>query len=280
MNFIKITTIVTAILLAAVVQAQNYTVGSYNLRFACECDSGNLWINRAPAVAALIRFHQYDILGTQEALVNQLDDLSKTLQEYDRYGAGRNDGKSGGEHSAIFFRKDKFQLLQKGDFWLSETPDTPSLCWDAKCCNRICSWVKLKDKKTGAVFFFFNAHFDHQGQIARVESSKLILRKIKEIARKAPVLFTGDLNGGYDSGCYKLLADSQFLKDASKTAPARYINNGTFNNFGRNISSDIIDHIFTSSAFTAKKYAVLTDTYNGKYPSDHFPVWAIVSLKK
>lgn len=270
-----------ATMLVTLAGAQQYTVGTYNLRFANTEDSGNLWTDRAPVVANLIRFHEYDILGTQEALERQLEDLSRLLPQYSRYGVGRNDGKIAGEHSAIFYKTDKFQLLNKGDFWLSQTPDTPSLGWDATCCNRLCSWVQLKDKKSGKIFYFFNAHYDHQGKIAREESSRLILQKMKAIAGKTPALFTGDLNGGHSADCYTILENSGYLKDVYHQTNNRYVNNGSFNGFkNKIISKELIDHVFATQSFTVQQYAVLTDTYYGRFPSDHFPVRAKVTLGK
>ncbi len=263
------------------VQAQDMVVGTYNLRFDNPKDTGDLWVNRSAAVIALIRFHEYDIFGTQEALKNQLDDISKALPEYERYGVGRDDGKEGGEHSAIFFRKNRFILLKKGDFWLSETPDKPTLGWDATCCKRICSWVYLQDKTTKKKFYFFNAHFDHQGKIARVESGKLILAKIKEIAGSEPTLFTGDLNGGHESEWYLTLARSGLLIDTYSQVKEPYVNqNPSFNSFGlAPLRNDIIDHVFVTKHFQTSKWGVLTDTYRGKYPSDHFPILVKIRLK-
>ena len=261
--------------------AQTFIIGTYNIRFDNPKDSGNLWVDRAPVVANLIRFHDFDIFGTQEGLKNQLDDLSNTLTQYTRYGVGRNDGIDQGEFAAIYFKKDKFKLLNKGDFWLSQTPGKPSLGWDAKCCYRLCSWVYLQDKASGKKFYFFNAHFDHQGVEARKESSKLVLQKIKDIAGKEPVIFTGDLNGDQQSDWYKTLANSGILKDAYSQVPYPYANNATFNGFtGTKNRMEIIDHIFTSGKFSVSKWGILTDTYHGKYPSDHFPVLAVVALKK
>lgn len=254
-------------------QAQHLIVGTFNLRFDNPKDTGNLWVNRAPVAAALIRFHEFDIVGTQEGLSNQLEDLSKALPEYQRYGLGRDDGKDGGEHSAIFFKKDRFEVLKKGDFWLSETPDKPGLGWDATCCNRICSWVYLMDKQSKKKFYFFNAHFDHQGKIAREESAKLILKKIKEIAGNEKALFTGDLNGDHNSTWYKRLAASDYLVDTYTLAVKPYIFNASFNSFGKALDKDgIIDHVFTTGKVNVKRWGILTDTYRGKFPSDHFPV--------
>ena len=253
--------------------AQQLTVGSYNVRFDNPGDTGNLWKDRAPVVAELIRFHDFDVFGTQEALKNQLDDINKALPQYARYGAGRDDGKEKGEHSAIFFKKDRFKLLDKGDFWLSETPDKPSLGWDATCCNRIASWVYLQDLDTKKKFYFFNVHYDHQGVQARKESSKLILRKIKEIAGKEPVILTGDFNGDHASEWYQTLANSDLLKDTYKEVAHPYANNASFNGFKQQSDrNEIIDHIFVTDDFKVNKWGILTDTYHGKFPSDHFPI--------
>jgi endonuclease/exonuclease/phosphatase family metal-dependent hydrolase len=266
--------------LAGPVAAQKIIVGSFNLRYDNPRDTGNLWVNRAPVVANLIRFHDFDIFGTQEGLKNQLDDVSNALPQYTRYGAGRDDGKEKGEHSAVYFKKDRFTLLNKGDFWLSQTPDKPSLGWDATCCNRICSWVYLRDKKSGKRFYFFNAHFDHQGIQARRESSKLVLEKIKQIAGTAPVIFAGDLNGDQKSEWYLTLANSDLLKDSYKETPHPYANNASFNAFGASVHrKEIIDHIFVTKHFKVNKWGILTDTYHGKFPSDHFPVLARVAFK-
>ena len=260
--------------------AQTYTVATFNIRYENEDDTGNLWKNRAPVVAALIRFHDFDVFGTQEGFDNQLEDITSALPQYSRSGVGRDDGKKAGEFSAVFYKTSKFKLLDRGDFWLSETPDKPSLGWDATCCNRICSWVHLQDKKTGKKFYFFNAHFDHQGVKARVESSKLVLKKIQSIAGKAPVIFTGDLNGDHNSEWYRALANSGVLSDTYKMAEYPYLNNGSFNSFkGTNGRMGVIDHIFVNTAFKASKWGVLTDTYHSKFPSDHFPVMAVVTIK-
>jgi len=261
------------------IRAQSFIIGTYNLRFDNPRDTGNLWINRAPVVTSLIRFHDFDILGIQEGLINQLEDISRQLPQYQRYGLGRNDGKDAGEHSAIFFKKDKFKLLDKGDFWLSETPEKPSKGWDAKL-NRICSWVYLQDVKTNKRFYFFNTHYDAVGKIAREESSKLILEQIKTIAGRQPVVLTGDFNGEDSSSWYLRIADSGFLKDTFRQAAHPYVNNPSTNGFGRSLGKNgIIDHIFTTENFTVEKWGILSDSYHGKYPSDHFPVLAEIKLK-
>jgi endonuclease/exonuclease/phosphatase family metal-dependent hydrolase len=265
---------------AVKINAQKITIGTFNIRYDNPRDSGNLWVDRAPIVSNLIRFHDFDVLGTQEGLPNQVNDIAAALPEYARYGKGRDDGQDAGEHSAIFYKKDRFALLKSGDFWLSETPDKPGKGWDATCCNRICSWVYLEDKKTKKRFYTFNVHFDHQGVVARRESSKLILAKIKEIAGQSPVLFTGDLNGGRDSEWYQTLATSGLLTDVFTKVKFPYANNSSMNGFRTPRGRTVIDHIFMTKHFIPSRWGILTDTYFGKYPSDHFPVLAVVELGK
>lgn len=269
----------TAFLAISSTIAQSITVGTFNLRYDNPGDSGNLWKNRAPYAAALIRFHEFDIVGTQEGLKHQLEDLQRDLPDFAYYGLGRDDGKEKGEHSAIFYRKSVFNVLDSGSFWLSETPDKPGWGWDARF-NRICSWMKLKTRKGNKVIYVFNVHYDHQGMVARRESSKLMLQKIKQIAGKSPVILTGDFNGAHDTEWYRYLAESDLLNDAYKLARDPYANNGSFNAFRpNNPSREIIDHIFISGQFSVKRYGILTDTYHGRYPSDHHPVLVTLELK-
>lgn len=269
------------ILTTSNLSAQNLIVGTYNLRFDNPNDKGNLWVDRVKTVNALIRFHDFDIIGTQEAFDSQLQDVVTALPQYTRYGKGRDDGKSGGEHSAIIYKKDRFELLNQGDFWLSTTPNEPSKGWDATCCNRLCSWIYLKDKKTKKSFYVFNAHYDHIGKQARVESSKLILQKVKEIAGDKPTIFTGDMNGDHNSEPYQIIKNSNLLTDSYSLVQFPYVTTNTFNGFGNNLNGTaIIDHVFVTKQFEVKRWGVLTDSYNGKYPSDHFPVLSEVVLKK
>jgi len=267
------------VLFATATFAQTITVGSFNVRYDNPRDSGNLWSARLPRVAALIEFHDFDIVGTQEGLQHQLDGLQALLPGYTYYGIGRDDGALKGEHSAIFIKKDAFAIVDKGDFWLSETPAKPGFGWDARI-NRICSWVLLQHHVTRKKMYCFNVHYDHQAVIARKESSKLILEKIKTIAGSTPVILTGDFNGDHSSEWYQLIANSGILLDTYKRAAVPYKPNGTFQGFGPNLNPDqVIDHIFTSTHFSVSRWGVLTDSYNGKFPSDHFPVLTRITLK-
>lgn len=246
-------------------------IATYNLRYNNPGDGINAWPNRKENVKALIRFHEFDIFGTEEGLIDQIKDLAE-MEEYAYIGKGRDDGKEAGEHSAIFYRKSRFQLLQSGDFWLSETPEVPGKGWDAKCCNRICSWGEFKDLKTKKKFFFFCVHFDHQGVVARQESGKLMVKKIKKIAKGAPVISVGDFNSTPETEQIQemqtILRDSYKVTETPPYGPA-----GTFNAFKFDAPLKWrIDYIFVSPGIRVLKYGVLTDAKDQRYPSDHQPV--------
>ena len=253
-------------------------IATYNLRYNNASDGPDAWPNRKEMVKNLVRYHDFDVFGTQEGLREQLTGVAE-LPEYAFVGHGRDDGKEAGEHSAIFYKKARLQVLQTGDFWLSQTSDRPSLGWDATCCNRICSWAKFKDLQSGQTFFFFSVHFDHQGVEARRQSGHLMVTKIKEIAKNAPVVCVGDFNSTPDTEQIKtlqtLLGDAYQLTQRPPYGPV-----GTFNGFKLDAPLlDRIDYIFVSRGSTVLSYAVLTDSLRGRYPSDHFPVLAEVLLQ-
>ena len=174
--------------------AQNLRIITYNIRLNIPSDGINAWPNRSNQVSALLYFHQADIFGLQEALIDQIKDINAQLPNMAWVGVGRDDGKKAGEFSPIFYNSKKFKVLKKGWFWLSETPDKPGLGWDA-AYNRLCTWVLLETAKKERQFMVFNTHFDHKGVKARTESAKLILRKIMELNKSnLPIILTGDFN--------------------------------------------------------------------------------------
>ncbi|GAB3917089.1 endonuclease/exonuclease/phosphatase family protein [Larkinella terrae] len=246
-------------------------VGTYNIRYNTKNDGINAWPNRKEDVKALIRFHEFDLFGTQEGLREQLDGIAE-LNEFAFLGKGRDDGQQAGEHSAIFYKKDRFEVLKSGDFWLSETPDKPGKGWDATCCNRICSWAQFRDKKTKKKFYFFSVHFDHQGVEARRQSGKLMVQKIQEIAEDAPVILVGDLNSTPETEQVHTI--ETLLSDSYKvTAQPPYGPVGTFNSFKHDAPmKNRIDYIFVKKGIDVLKYGVLTDSKDQRYPSDHQPV--------
>lgn len=252
-------------------QAATLTLATYNLRLDLAQDGVNAWPQRKELVKSLIRYHDFDLFATQEGLSGQVADLAG-MQEFDHVGAGRDDGKHAGEHAAIFYKRARFEVLDAGDFWLSQTPERPSRGWDATCCNRIVSWAKLRERASGQKLFFFSVHFDHQGELARRESAKLLLRKIGEIAGTAPVICAGDFNSTPDTE--QIAVMQAMLADAylsSTTAPYGPV--GTFNGFRIDAPLDKrIDYIFVSRHFKVRKYAALTDSHDARFPSDHLPV--------
>lgn len=285
-------------ILTAPLRAQHFVVGTYNLRYANHGDSvnGNGWGQRYPVIVDMIRFHGFDIFGTQEGLYPQLEDLVHNLPGFTYIGVGRDDGQHKGEHSAIFFRQDKFELLEQGNFWLSTITDQPNKGWDA-ALPRICTWGKFRERSSRFVFYMYNLHMDHVGVKARAESAKLILKKIQELPAGIPVMLTGDFNVDQHNESYTLLNSSGILRDAFELSPIKLATNGTFNNFSADSRTESrIDHIFLSKAFEVTRYGILTDTYRGKkndsipvnaknayiarMPSDHFPVMAELSHGK
>ena len=270
--------LVLSLVLSLDVQAQPFNAATYNLRLHLASDGPNAWPQRRDAVRALVRYHEIDLLGTQEGLIDQVEDLA-AMPGMARVGVGRDDGKRGGEHAAIFFRVERFALLATGDFWLSPTPEVPGKGWDARCCNRLASWARLRDLASGRVFVAFAVHFDHEGVVARRESARLMLRKMREIAGEAPALLLGDLNATPESEPMQILLTS--LRDAravSQTPPYGPV--GTLNGFKLDAPLlDRIDYVLLSPHWRVLRYAALTDSVDARFPSDHLPVVTRLSLE-
>jgi endonuclease/exonuclease/phosphatase family metal-dependent hydrolase len=257
------------------------TVMTYNIRNSNADHNQNSWANRKARLVALIRKVNPDILGTQEVLLNQLKYLKTSLNDYTSFGVGRNNGKHGGEHSALFFRKDKYEQLQGGNFWLSETPQIPgSKSWDA-AITRICSWVELKEKATGTVFFVFNTHFDHKGKVARRNSAALLRKTIDSLAGNNPVIVTGDFNLVPTDAGYTTMTDKTSyrvpLSDSYTEGALPYTDCGFS---ASNTNCNRIDYIFYSPHYTKSSYTVHTDNNGTSYPSDHLTVSVVLTLTR
>ncbi|PIF06100.1 MAG: endonuclease [Draconibacterium sp.] len=276
----RIAILITLFILPTFLMSQQINVISFNIRYNTPNDGENAWPNRISMVTSLLKFHEADIFGMQEALSGQIEDIEKDLPGYEWFGKGRKDGKKGGEFCPVFFNKSKFILLDNGIFWLSETPDKPSRGWDA-ALNRVVTWGKFQSKITGKQFLFFNTHFDHVGIEARKNSADLIWSKINEMTagKDLPVILTGDFNLKPEQKPIKKL--KQHLYDSRDvTAQPPYGPLGTFNNF--EIDNELkkrIDYIFISAGVKVLKYAVLTDFCDHRFPSDHLPVFATLVLK-
>jgi endonuclease/exonuclease/phosphatase family metal-dependent hydrolase len=254
------------------ISAQSHQFATFNVRYANPNDIGNLWEDRLPQVISLIQFHKIGLFGTQEGLAHQVKQMSEGLG-YEYLGVGRDDGAEKGEYTAILFDPKQYKLEDSGTFWLSPTPESPSKGWDA-ALNRICSWGRFRDNK-GKKFYVFNVHYDHIGQQAREESSKLVVAKVKEINTKnLPVILMGDFNVTPDNPAYTTITSDPSWKDSRLISkiPA-YGPKGTFSAFDWDRMPDgIIDHIFVQGKIEIIRHGILTDNYGKKYPSDHFPV--------
>lgn len=263
------------------VNSDTIAVMTYNIRFAGDEQKEGLnhWNNRKENLASVIRSHHADILGVQEALKSQIDDLLKMFPEFSFLGEGR-DGGGKGEYSAILFNKNKFDVIKSSTFWLSETPDDISTGWDAQF-KRVCTWAEFKRKSDGKSFFFFNTHFDHVGENARTNSAKLIKEKIVSLADNKPAILTGDFNFQSDAAGYKILTEDDELKDAQFISSVPHEGGEvSFNGFGTvNDQKYKIDYIFVNDQVEVLTHKIDTAKFNGRFPSDHMPVTAEITFK-
>lgn len=260
---------------------QEIKVMSYNIRLDVKSDGDNQWDLRKEKVAGLMNYYEPDFIGAQEVQHHQLLYLAASLTGYSYIGVGRDDGKEEGEYSCIFYKKDKFTPVQQATFWLSPTPDSVSFGWDA-VCRRICTWGLFKNKTTSQIILVLNTHFDHMGKTARIESAKLIIKKIKAFnTNNYPVILSGDFNSGPDDApAQYIMANLQNARSISKQV---YGGPDTWNAFKFNEKpAGCIDYIFVSGddRIKVEKFATLTDSYAMKYPSDHFPVLATIQLNQ
>ena len=254
---------------------------SYNIRYnsADDAQKGHGWELRKLEILKLLKFYKPELIGMQEVLKEQLDFLESNLTEYGRVGVGRDDGKEAGEYAPIFYNKEIFDLKDEGTFWLSKNPEKPGKSWDA-ALPRICTWVKLENKKSGETIFFFNTHFDHKGDVARKESAALIAKKIKKMCGDNKFVLTGDFNLTPDTEPIKLLKENEMIEDSKDVADMVLGPDGTFSGFvlGGMPLKNRIDYVFVSDKMKVENYLVLNNTYGNNYPSDHLPVLADVIL--
>jgi endonuclease/exonuclease/phosphatase family metal-dependent hydrolase len=249
-------------------------VMTFNIRYDNPEDGINRWDNRKQIVSDAIIEHSIDLAGMQEVLINQLNNLDDFLPGYRHLGVGRDDGKTAGEYVPIFYKYDRFRLLDNGTFWLSTTPlDTGSVGWDA-ALTRICTWGKFLDIACGQEFFFLNTHFDHMGDTARVGSARLILDFIEDQTNDLPVILTGDFNCSPEEKPYKVLINNDDgLRDvclSSKSSVSCI--EGTFNGFGSEKDPLRIDMIFIKGRWEVNSYEVLKIKDKEMFISDHWPI--------
>jgi len=260
-------------------------VMSFNIRYDNPADGADAWPARRAKAASMVRFHRADVAGLQEALPGQIADLEAALPDYGWFGSGRS-AEGDGEHCAVLFRKARLEVLAQGTFWLSETPEAAgSRSWDA-ALPRIVTWGRLRDRRDGAVFHLFNTHFDHVGETARRESARLLLRKVAGIAGPdGPVIVTGDFNATPDSEPYRILTargeagEPAGLADAkgASTCP-HHGPTSTWNGFKAIEAGRRIDFILVRPPVGVLQHGILSDTFDGRFPSDHLPVIAEVTI--
>lgn len=257
------------------------TAMSFNIRNGKANDGDNSWRNRRPLVAEVIRGYAPDVVGLQEAFRFQLDQLAADLQGYVEVGEGRGGGDRD-EYSAILYRAERFDLLDSGTFWLSETPEVVSKHW-GHYHFRICTWAHLRDVASGRALYVFNTHFDHQSQRARVNSAALIRRRIRDRGTTDPVLVLGDMNAGEDNPAIARLkaADSSYpMRDSFREIhpDATEVGTGNGRYRGRRDGAKI-DYVLISPEFDALDASIDQEPRDGRYPSDHYPVLARLRLR-
>ncbi len=284
-------------------KAQNQIiVGSFNIRCPSTTDNinGNDWHIRMPHMCRLIRFYEFDIIGLQEVYKSQLDSLAANLKDYSYIGSDIQVLKATGVYNSIFYNKNKFILLDQGDFWLSETPDKPSKGWDAKYV-RMCSWGIFRVKATNDTIYFCNIHLDNVGAKSRAMSAKLVADFINKKRKQYPVILVGDLNSNDDSDAYRNLTTVGHLADTYTKAEMTYMPAGTYNGFKfTQYNKARYDYVFVTNDFDVKRWMTITDyywqeqvteeklgtapktkkIYIQKTPSDHYPVMVKLRLKK
>ena len=273
--------LLAAVAFTACGSATSLSVMTFNMRYDNPEDGQNNWRFRRERVAGVIKAQEVDVLGTQELLSNQFNDLSGLLTGYQGVGVGRLDGAESGEYCAVFFRKDRFTLLDSGTFWLSETPEVVgSLGWDG-ACERIATWVVLRDRD-GRELFFIDTHLDHVGQVARDEGVSLLMKRIETLSGGRPVILTGDFNSEPGSSVVAHVQKAGVLPAAKAVAAQRSGTDWSFSDFGQIPEAErpLLDYIFVSGDIEAVRYEVLPDTFDGGYVCDHAPVMAVVKIAK
>ena len=280
----------TVLLLVAALAGESLRAGepaikvmSFNIRYGAANDGDNSWKHRDGLVIETIKMFGPDLLGAQEVLAFQADFLKENLPGYGFHGVGRDDGAAEGEYVPVMYRLDRFELLDSGHFWLSESPDEPgSMSWDTSL-TRMCSWVILRDKKgSDRPFAFANTHFDHRGREARRESAKLIRERALSIEEEIPVIIVGDFNNGEDDAPYAALVKGEgvggpaFVDSFRAIYPKRSDQEGTMSRWTGNREGRRIDWIIHSPKFVTLYGAINHTNEDGRYPSDHYPVQAIL----
>lgn len=264
-------------------ESTDLSVITYNIRYGTANDGDDRWERRRDLAVDVLRRHAPDVVGLQEALRFQIDEIRGALPAFGEIGVGRDDGKEKGEYSAILYRTDRLRLDDGGTFWLSDTPEVPgSRSW-GNSITRICTWARFIEVRTGIAFYVFNVHLDHQSQPSRVESSRLLARRIASRAHPDPAIVTGDFNAGEDNPAVVHLKGDEpgcRLVDTFRVLHADAVGVGTFHGFKGGTTGQKIDYVLVPSWVRTLEAAIIRDASDGRYPSDHFPVVAKVRVPR
>lgn len=262
-------------------------IASYNIQYDNTVQApASEWKNRKDLFKQLIEKYDFDIIGAQEPYLSQLNDIKNMLPDYDYIGISIEGETSGlkKHYTPIIYKKDKIEILDWGTFWFSSSSSQPgSIGWDAYS-PRICTRALVKDKTTGKIFNFFNVHLDHIGTTARDMSVQMLLSLIPMASSKYPSVVTGDFNLNQNSVNYNRIISSGVLRDSYSMALEKInADYGTYNDYilNQNLGTRI-DHLFLSTGLPlkVKSHHIITDDFNGKYPSDHYPVMIELQLQK
>ena len=257
-------------------ESEGLKVMSYNIRYGSADDGTNSWKYRWPATVEMLNEVKPDVFGVQEALDFQVEFVSEMVRDYKGYGVGREDGKHDGEHMAIFWNKKTVKMMKSGTFWLSETPEKPSMGWDA-ACYRTATWALMKDKKTGKKFYFVNTHLDHKGTEAQKNGLKLIVDRIASINPEGyPMVLTGDFNITPDNPG---LVDLDKIMTSTRKIAKKTDSKGTFNGWRKDRPGPVIDYIYVSGFSEVSEYETITKEFAKKpFISDHYPIMSVLKF--
>ncbi|MBN2316975.1 MAG: endonuclease/exonuclease/phosphatase family protein [Sedimentisphaerales bacterium] len=265
---------------------------SFNIRYGTANDGENRWLNRREMVFDVMRNHKSDVVGLQEALKFQIDEILDAVPGFAMVGVGREDGKTKGEYSAILYNRNRFKVDESGTFWLSDTPDVPgSITW-GNACTRICTWARLIEKTSGKAFYAFNVHLDHVSQPSRERAAVLLAQRIRSREHSDPFVLTGDFNVGENNSVVTYLKGTSRLGGGAHWEHANPVpmvdtfrvlhpdmgDVGTFNGFKGRRTGEKIDYVFAPAEVKVDEAQILHNTVDGRTPSDHFPVIAHLRL--
>ncbi len=254
-------------------------VMSFNIRYGTADDGLNAWPRRRGLLFSLLRGQAPDLIGLQEALRFQLDEIAGAVSGYTEIGVGREDGVEAGEYAAILYRTERFQVLDSGTFWFSDTPEVPGSTSWGNTITRICTWARFEDIASGRSFYLYNLHLDHRSQPSRERSTGLLAARIAARSPADPVIVTGDFNAGEENpAILSLTATAPRLRDSFRVIHPDAGEVGTFNGFSGDRSGEKIDFIFVDDTWEVLTAAIMHTAVEGRYPSDHFPVTAGLRL--